>query len=290
MAALEIRGLWLDFNHNTVLQNIHLTVASAEIGVLLGPGNSGKTSLLRGIAGIDKVARGSIHLGDREVSKLTPSQRNLSLLNQNSALFSHLSVAKNVAMALRGVMHSEEAIGDQVNASLESLEIADVADRKPHQLSGSEHQRAVLARAILSRSDCLLLDEPFAGLDRRQAFKLLDLVNQACKERSIPALIATQDTELALAGADRVNVILQGQILQNDTPESVYRRPRSSAVASIVCQANILDGKVIRSEAGVVLVNTALGALAGIPADPNGVYAPEDRVEIAIRPESIQLD
>ncbi|MEM9026354.1 MAG: ABC transporter ATP-binding protein [Verrucomicrobiota bacterium] len=277
-------------NQKTLLQNVNLTVASAQIGVLLGPGDSGKTLLLRGIAGIEKITRGTIHLGDREISKLTPSQRNLSLLNQNSALFSHLSVAKNVAMALRGVVYPEETINDRVNASLESLEIADIADRKPHQLSGSQHQRAVLARAILSQSDCLLLDEPFAGLDRRQAFNLLDLVHQVCDERAIPALIATQDPECALAGADQINVISRGQIRQNAYPERVYRRPRSSVVARIVSQANILDGKVVRSEAGVVLVDTVLGALAGIPADPNLAYESEDRVEVAIRPEAIQLD
>ncbi|MGB0370102.1 MAG: ABC transporter ATP-binding protein [Opitutales bacterium] len=290
MGTLRVQDLELKLNQSVILQNVDLEASAGALTVISGLSESGKTSLLRSIAGFEKPQRGAVVLDGKDVSQLSPSQRSISLLNQKNALFTHLSVAKNVAMALRGEDLNDAETAQNVSWILDALGMSEVADRKPHQLTGSQHQLAALARSILARSTCLLLDEPLTSLDRVQKQALFNLIREVSREREISVLLATQDLESCLPYADSVAVLSDGRIVQSGAPDEIYRRPLSVEVARQFPAFNILEGKIILAEAGMLLVSTQLGDLAGVPVNADAEFSPDECVDIAIRPESLHCD
>ena len=275
--ALRCRGLVKTFGGSPVVDGVELAVADGQFVALLGPSGCGKTTTLRMIAGFESPDRGTIELQGRTVAGPgvldPPERRRVGMVFQEGALFSHLSVGGNVGF---GVRRREERVAS-VERALALVGLAGFADRMPHELSGGQQQRVALARALAPRPDLILLDEPFANLDAELRVSVRLEVRSILREVGASAVLVTHDQEEALSLADRVAVMLNGRIHQVGSPEELYHRPATRAVALFVGDAQFLAGTARGRR-----VETELGELP-LVSEAAG------EVDVLIRPERIRL-
>jgi ABC-type Fe3+/spermidine/putrescine transport system ATPase subunit len=226
---------------------------------LLGPSGCGKTTLLRLVGGYHRPQAGVIRLAGRDVTDWPPERRNVGMVFQNYALFPHLSARGNVAFGLemRGVPHRERARRVEDMLDRVGLAIAE-RSRKPHELSGGQQQRVALARALVLAPQVLLLDEPFANLDRRLREQMRGELRELQRRTGVTTLLVTHDQEEALALADRVGLMRAGRLLQVGAPQELYRQPCDRWAACFLGDANLLgvatvNGDEIRLQGGLYL-------------------------------------
>ena len=263
--------------------DVTLDAADGEVVGLLGPNGSGKSTTLRCLAGLQSPRAGHITISSNVVEDsatgvdLAPAQRSVGYVFQDYLLFPHLSVIENVAFGprARGIVRREAEFA--ARTWLDRLEIADLAERKPSQLSGGQAQRVALARALVTDPDLLLLDEPLAALDAATRATVRSVLRRHLAEVRGAVVLVTHDPLDAMVLADRVVVLENGQVVQVGTPADVARRPASSYVASLV-GVNLLRGT---ARTGAVDVG-------------DGTVAVGDRhiagpVIVAIRPEAISI-
>jgi ABC-type sugar transport system ATPase subunit len=198
-------------------------VAPGELLSLVGPSGSGKTTLLRLVAGLDQPTRGTIRLGGEDLAGVPPHRRNVALVFQNLALYSHLRVADNLAFGLR-----TQNPGEQVTAAANLLGIEHLLKRYPAELSGGEQQRVALGRAIVRQPAALLLDEPLSSLDGPARRGLRQELKAVQRKLGVPTIYVTHDQAEALLLGDRIAVIDRGRLQQTGTPDEVYRQPANS--------------------------------------------------------------
>ena len=206
-----------------------------EVVALVGPNGAGKTSLLRAMAGLQN-ATGSLRLGDRDVLSLATHRRNIGWVPQDRMLFEHLSALDNAAYGLRARGIRRTTARTTALAWLEQLGIAELADRRPRQLSGGQAARVALARALAPGPDLVLLDEPLSALDATTRDAVRRLLRSTLKAGSAPALLVTHDPVDIAALADRVVVLESGRVVQDGSPAEVARAPRSQWVADLLGQ------------------------------------------------------
>ena len=227
MAGIEIRGLSRQFRDGTrALEGVDLEVAAGELLVLIGPSGSGKTTLLRLVAGLDQPTAGSIRLGGNDLAGVPPHQRNVALVFQNLALYSHLTVADNLAFGLR-----TQNSGEQVTSAAKLLGIEHLMQRYPAELSGGEQQRVALGRAIVRQPAALLLDEPLSSLDGPARRNLRRELKVLQRKLGVPTIYVTHDQVEALLLGDRIAVIDKGRMQQIGPPEEIYQHPTNAFVA-----------------------------------------------------------
>ncbi|HKQ67831.1 MAG TPA: ABC transporter ATP-binding protein [Polyangiaceae bacterium] len=288
MSSISIRKLVVRFGEKLAVDHVDLDIASGELFLLLGPSGSGKTTLLRSIAGFHPPDEGSVHFGDEDVTHLPAHRRSTGMVFQSFALFPHLSVADNVAFGLRERKIPKPEIAKQVRAALESVKIAGYAERRIDQLSGGEQQRVALARALVVRPRCLLLDEPLSNLDAKLRHSMRAEIRRICKEFGLTAVYVTHDQKEALAVADRIAVMSQGQVLQVGSPFDIYRRPASRAVASFVGESNLLLAKIVALSSGSARIGTRVGELtAALPSNHSCTVGGD--VWVSMRPECFRF-
>ncbi|HEX5700249.1 MAG TPA: ABC transporter ATP-binding protein [Rubrobacter sp.] len=220
---------------------IDLDIPPGEFFSLLGPSGCGKTTTLRMIAGFERPSGGHILLDGKDVSDTPPNRRNVNTVFQSYALFSHLTVAENVAFGLRFAKASREETRSRVGEALSLVRMQELRDRKPHQLSGGQQQRVALARALILNPSVLLLDEPLGALDAKLR-KALQIELKALQEQvGITFVYVTHDQEEALTMADRLAVMNGGRIEQVGSPREVYEEPATAYVADFLGVSNLLD-------------------------------------------------
>jgi ABC-type Fe3+/spermidine/putrescine transport system ATPase subunit len=271
-AALRLEAVRFAFGRAPpAVDGVSLDVAAGSFFALLGPSGCGKTTLLRLVGGYLRPQEGTIHLGARDVTSLPPERRGVGMVFQNYALFPHLSARGNVAFGLevRGVPRRErqrqvEDILDRVG--LEGTE----RERRPHELSGGQQQRVALARALVLRPQVLLLDEPFANLDRRLREQMRGELRDLQGRTGVTTLLVTHDQEEALALAGRVGLMRGGRLVQAGTPQELYRRPCDRWAACFLGDANLwpvegVDGDEIHLQGGLSLDGRRAG-LESMPA------------------------
>ena len=272
-SAIAAVGLTRSFGGVRALEGADLAVGDGQLVALVGPSGSGKSTLLRVIAGFEVPDTGAVWIGDRPVVDdgvfEEPERRGVGMVFQDGALFPHLTVRANV-----GFGDASEA---RVRACLELVGLAHRGDDYPHELSGGERQRVALARALAPEPAVVLLDEPFASLDRGLRESLREEVVAILRQAGATALLVTHDQEDALAVADVVAVMHHGRIEQSGTPEEVYRRPATPWVADFLGDADMVPGT---AEGGVV--DCALGRL---PADEDL----RGDVQVVLRPEAVAI-
>jgi iron(III) transport system ATP-binding protein len=227
---------------------VTLHLQQGDILGLLGPSGCGKTTLLRLIAGFERLNSGSIWLGDRIVSSVhvavPPEDRNVGMVFQDFALFPHLSVFDNIAFGLKGIFgHQKDLLQRRVLEVLELVGLDGLQRRYPHELSGGQQQRIALARALAPKPKLVLLDEPLSNLDVQVRLHLRQELRTILKAAKTSAVFVTHDQEEALAISDQVAVMRDGQLEQLGTPEAVYCNPSSRFVAQFVTQANFLPAQ-----------------------------------------------
>jgi iron(III) transport system ATP-binding protein len=287
MISITIENLTKKFGSTVALNGVHFRIEPGELFFLLGPSGCGKTTLLRNIAGFYIPDSGRILFDREDVTRLPPHKRNTGMMFQSYALWPHMTVAKNVAFGLEERRVRPAEVKTRVAAALDSVRMADYADRKIAQLSGGQQQRVALARALVIRPRCLLLDEPLSNLDAKLRLEMRTEIRRVCKEFGLTAIYVTHDQKEALSISDRMAILEGGHIAQLGTPEDVYRRPHSKVVADFIGETNFLTGTIRSASAGIATVEVSgSGLFEGVVGDPNWLPKPGDEAMLSIRPES----
>jgi iron(III) transport system ATP-binding protein len=263
------------FGRATAVDGVDLAVHQGRFLALLGPSGCGKTTTLRLIAGFEAPDGGAIHVAGQPVAGpgrwVPPERRRVGVVFQSYALFPHLDVAQNVAFGLANGRDRARRVAEV----LAMVGLAGMEKRMPHELSGGQQQRVALARALAPEPAILLLDEPFSNLDAGLRCRVRAEVREILRAAGATVVFVTHDQEEALSVADEVAVMCQGKIAQVGSPDAIYWRPASHAVAAFVGDANFLPGEATASG-----VFCELGRLR--PANDA-----QGRVEVMLRPETI---
>ncbi len=275
------------------VQAASLVLPAGDIGVLIGPSGCGKTSLLRAIAGLERLAQGRIAIGDETLADaargvhLAPEARRIGMVFQDYALFPHLSVERNVGF---GIAHlARDARAKRVQEVLALVGLADAARRAPHQLSGGQQQRVALARALAPGPRLLLLDEPFSNLDVELRERLAQELRAILKASATTALFVTHDQQEAFAVGDRIGVMREGQLLQWDDAYALYHRPACRFVAEFIGHGVFAPARIVAAAGGPV-VRTALGDLSDAAECPLPDAYPDGCCDLLLRADDIVHD
>ncbi len=298
MPDINVEGLSKTFGRERALNDISFQVHDKEFLTLLGPSGCGKTTSLMSIAGFQRPDRGTISCGGRTFADparkvyLAAEDRNLGMVFQSYAIWPHLTVFGNVAFPLKIRRMKKDAVRRRVLETLELVEMATYAGRYPHELSGGQQQRVALARALVYSPTVLLLDEPFSNLDAKLRERARTWLKHLQTELGLTTLFVTHDQDEALSLSDRIVVMNEGSVLQVGTPEDIYHRPATQFVAEFLGHCNVLAARAVTAAstgtspgpAGLVL--SANGQPITIPGSD---IAPGDQVQLAVRPEAVEL-
>ena len=284
---LDIEAVTLAYGGTKVVDQVTLDVQPGELVALLGPSGCGKTTLLRAIAGFLRPQSGRILFDGKPVDHLPPGRRQVGIVFQNYALFPHMSAAENVAYGLQARRVPRPDIGPRVAAALDAVQMAGFAERRPSQLSGGQQQRVSLARAIVTEPAVLLLDEPFAALDRALRLDLQLEIKRLQRRLGLTAVMVTHDQDEAMSMADRMAVMRAGRLEQVDAPAAVYDTPASRFVASFVGASVEMPGRVAELQGDRCAVD--LDAGARLVLGRTGGIGRNSRVVVSARPEHLVL-
>jgi len=264
------------------VDGITLDIGGGELVALLGPSGCGKTTLLRIVAGLVQQTAGRVVVGGQAVDSLPPSRRPVGIVFQSYALFPYMTVADNVAygLAARGV--GRPARRQEAARMLDLVQLGHLGDRLPRALSGGQQQRVALARALAVQPAILLLDEPFAALDKNLRLDMQIEIKRIQRLAGTTTILVTHDQEEALSMADRVAVLHAGRLEQFAAPTEVYDRPASLFVNGFVGQANRMAGTL--QGAGTVQLDAG-----GTVSARAGALAPGSRVVVCLRPEHLRF-
>jgi putrescine transport system ATP-binding protein len=285
---IQIENVTKRFGDFTAIDNLTLDIYKNEFFSLLGPSGCGKTTLLRMLAGFEKITDGKILLDGEDISEIPPHLRPINMMFQSYALFPHMTVEKNIAFGLKQDKMPENLINQRVEEMLELVELTDFAKRKPNQLSGGQSQRVALARSLAKRPKLLLLDEPLGALDKRlreqTQFELMDIQEKL----KVTFVIVTHDQEEAMTVSSRIGVMDSGNLIQVATPAEIYEAPINKDVADFIGDVNILKG----TYKGQNKIGTQL-----LSDDSNSIVYATQKVDAAIgnqiwfalRPEKLEI-
>ncbi len=287
--AVRVCKLVKSFGQFTALKDVDLDIVRGELICFLGPSGCGKTTLLRAIAGLDPQTSGTIELAGRDVTHEPPSARDFGIVFQSYALFPNLTVRDNVAYGLVNRRHPKAEIAQRVAELLALVGLEDQATKYPAQLSGGQQQRVALARAIATSPSLLLLDEPLSALDARVRVRLRGEIKSLQRRLGLTTILVTHDQEEALAMADRIAVMNQGQIEQIGTPEEIYRHPATPFVAEFIGTMNFLGG-VVGGEGRVAIQGSAsTGSRIDLPIPAARDFARGTSLRVGFRPEDVRI-
>jgi spermidine/putrescine transport system ATP-binding protein len=285
--VISIDHVMKRFGAFVAVDDAHFDIRRGEFFSMLGPSGCGKTTTLRMIAGFEQPTEGKIQLEGVDVSRVPPYKRNVNTVFQQYSLFPHMSVRENVAFGLKAKRVPKPEIQKRVVELLETVRLADFANRRPGQLSGGQQQRVALARALVNYPSALLLDEPLGALDLklRQAMQLE--LKRIQREVEITFIFVTHDQEEALTMSDRIAVMCEGRVEQIGTPEEIYHEPATVFVAGFIGMANLLPATVEGRDAQLATARIAGDRVVGAPA-VDGLGA-GDGATLMIRPERMHL-
>ncbi len=264
------------------LQDINLTVDDGEYFIVLGPTGAGKTVLLETIAGLYPVKSGEIWLSGKEITRLEPEKRGISIVYQDQALFPHLSVKDNIVFGLRLRKQARQEIAASLDWLTELLGISHLLERKPNTLSGGERQKVALARALSIKPQVLLLDEPLSALDPESREAMQRELRRIHNRLKVTTIHVTHDFEEAIALGDHIAVLGEGRIKQVGTPKDIFNQPNSEFVARFAMTRNIFTGEVIDKGNGNTVFRTEDAELV-VVTDLRG------RLHASVRPEDILI-
>ena len=248
--STEIRNIVMDFNGFKALNGISLKIQDGEFIAVLGPSGCGKTTLLRLLAGFNHPSSGEIRIGEQVVANrdyvLPPNERFISMVFQSYALWPHMSVRKNVEFPIKNSKFVSPEIRSNCDSRVQELigmvGLTGMEKRLPAQLSGGQRQRVALARALGLNPDLLLMDEPLSNLDTELRVEMRREIKELHQKTKVTVVYVTHDQSEALALADRIVVMNQGQIEQVGTPQEIYSHPATPFVAKFVGRSNLIAG------------------------------------------------
>ena len=285
---IQIENVTKKFGDFTAIDNLTLDIYKNEFFSLLGPSGCGKTTLLRMLAGFEKITDGKILLDGEDISEIPPHLRPINMMFQSYALFPHMTVEKNIAFGLKQDKMPENLINQRVEEMLELVELTDFAKRKPNQLSGGQSQRVALARSLAKRPKLLLLDEPLGALDKRlreqTQFELMDIQEKL----KVTFVIVTHDQEEAMTVSSRIGVMDSGNLIQVATPAEIYEAPINKDVADFIGDVNLLKGIYKgQNEIGTQLLSDDSNSI--VYATQKVDAAIGNQLWFALRPEKLEI-
>jgi len=269
------------------VDDVNLEVNTGELVTILGPSGCGKTTTLRMIAGFEYPTSGSILIGDKDVAKIPPNKRGLSMVFQSYALFPHLTIYENVAYGLRVQKLPANEIRERTERALDLMQLTTMAKRYPSQVSGGQQQRIALARAIVIEPSVLLFDEPLSNLDAKLREYMRDELRKLQKRLGITSLYVTHDQSEAMAISDRVVIMKEGRIRQVGTPREIYAFPQSRFVADFMGKANFLEVEVLGTNGESARID--IGGKTFIVPRAGRVRPNSGSALLVVRPEALRL-
>jgi multiple sugar transport system ATP-binding protein len=288
MSAVSFRGVEKRFDPQVLaLRSLDLDVPDGAFLVLLGPSGCGKTTALRILAGLELPTAGEVHIGDRDVTRMQPRDRDIAMVFQSYALYPHMTVAENVGypLRIRGLGKAERRA--QVRAVAESLEIAHLLDRRPKNLSGGQRQRVALARAIVREPAVFLMDEPLSNLDAKLRTTMRGELKRLQTRLATTTLYVTHDQAEAMTMADLVAVMREGELQQLGSPDEIYDRPANRFVAAFVGSPpmNVLEGDLDSGRQSLVVGGSPLA----LPETIFRACAAGGASVLGVRPEDLTI-
>jgi len=292
LERIRLTGIRKSYGKEVAVHDLDLTVEPGEFLTILGPSGCGKTTLLRAIAGLEEPDDGEIFLGDRMVFSrrrgvlVPPERRGLGLIFQSYALWPHMTVERNIALALKQKGLSRSDVEDRIAATLDMVQMTALRLRYPSELSGGQQQRVAVARMIALRPSILLMDEPLSNLDAKLRLEMRAELKRLHRELESTTVYVTHDQVEALTLSDRIIVMDGGRVMQEGAPYDIYHHPKNLSVAEFIGdpRINLMTGTLVRKN-GTLLLDCGDMALPVEPAPP----AKSGKLIASVRPESIKV-
>jgi ABC-type sugar transport system ATPase subunit len=284
---VEVVGLSKSFVTVNIIEDLNLKIADGEFVVLVGPSGCGKTTLLRMIAGLETSSAGEIRIGDRDVTRLSPKNRDIAMVFQSYALYPHMTAAENMGFSLKLAGVPTVQISEQVQRAAKLLHIEHLLARKPKELSGGQRQRVAMGRAMVRQPAVYLFDEPLSNLDAQLRTTMRAEIKRMHLEEKQTVVYVTHDQIEAMTLADRIVAMREGRIEQIGSPDDLYNRPASTFVARFIgspamnlLPATLHDGRIAVEN----------GPTFDLPQAFGGLVSSEGRaILLGIRPEAFHL-
>ena len=274
---------WYPGADKPTVPGIDLEIQDGEFMVLVGPSGCGKSTTLRMLAGLEEVNAGKIFIGDRDITNLPPKDRDIAMVFQNYALYPHMTVADNMAFALKMAKVPEAERKKRVADAAAILGLTEFLERKPKALSGGQRQRVAMGRAIVRSPQVFCMDEPLSNLDAKMRVQTRTDIAKLQADLGVTTVYVTHDQVEAMTMGDRVAVMQLGELMQVDTPLNLYDKPVNLFVAGFIGspQMNLLQAKAVDGKA-------MIGKFA-VPVDPTAERKMSGNITVGVRPEAWRL-
>jgi multiple sugar transport system ATP-binding protein len=271
---------WYPGADSPAVPGIDLEIRDGEFVVLVGPSGCGKSTTLRMLAGLEEVTDGKIFIGDRDVTKMPPKDRDIAMVFQNYALYPHMSVADNMGFSLKMAKVPAEERKKRVAEAARILGLEEYLERKPKALSGGQRQRVAMGRAIVRSPQVFCMDEPLSNLDAKMRVQTRTDIAKLQQDLGVTTVYVTHDQVEAMTMGDRVAVMSKGYLQQVDTPLNLYNRPNNLFVAGFIGspQMNLIEAKAVDGQASIGNYK--------VPVDPEASKKMKGNVTVGVRPEN----
>ena len=288
MGQILLNGIVKSYGKEVVVKNLDLLVEPGEFLTILGPSGCGKTTTLRMIAGLEEPNQGNIKLDDKVVFSrnegvvIPPEARNLGLIFQSYALWPHMTVEKNITLALKEQKISKDEIASRLANALNMVQLTGYAERYPSELSGGQQQRVAVARLIALRPTILLMDEPLSNLDAKLRTEMRASLKRLHRDLDATTVYVTHDQIEALTLSDRVIIMNEGQIMQEGSPYDIYHHPTNIFVAEFIGDPgiNLFEGNIENGKLNCGGISIPL---------PSNISNNNGRLTVGVRPEKIEV-
>ena len=282
--AVVFQDVSKSFGQVNAVRELNFNIEPGQLITLLGPSGCGKTTTLRLIAGLEMVSKGKIFIGDKDVTHVSASDRDVSMVFQSYALFPHMNVFQNVSYGLSISRLPKEEVKEKAETALGLVGLADYGKRLPSELSGGQQQRVAVARALVLEPEVLLFDEPLSNLDAKLRRRVRQEIRELQQKLELTTVYVTHDQEEALAVSDQIIVMNEAVIAQQGTPEDLYEFPESLFVADFIGDANIIIGHMTEHDGDLAAIK--IGELS-LNLPHKGVNPGE--IKLAVRPHAVNV-
>jgi multiple sugar transport system ATP-binding protein len=285
MADVSLRNLTKEFDDAVAVSDLSLDIGDGEFVVLVGPSGSGKTTALRLVAGLEQPTKGSILIGDRDVTDVPPRDRDIAMVFQNYALYPHMTAYENMAFGLQVRGYGKQEIRTRVEETADILGIGDLLHRRPGQLSGGQRQRTALGRSIVRHPQVFLFDEPLSNLDASLRVEMRAELSEIHRRLNATIIYVTHDQVEAMTMGQRIAIMDEGRLQQCAEPLQVYRKPENLFVAGFIGSPsiNLFEGALDVTDQASTFRGPDFQLETCSDAQPAGI------VTLGVRPEDLQL-